>query len=427
MLKGKLLPPLLGLLLLAGCQTIPPHEEAPPVELAKPQKPLAERWRQISTDPGVLEDLLSRLGGKALRNQVRGGVAAATGPRVALARLNRAKAHAREARAIVSAQLGYRRAGGVALNTGWEQDLWKRLKGVAGEPGSVVVEISDADLLGAHRSLAAQISKAWFYARGVRLLRQRAEEIHELQLQLLEREQTSTQLELGNRADLMAIRKELARADTRAKQLKRAEILAHKALVALTGNSRPSALLQKAAVSPVPGDLTLALLMGRPDVNRGANRLVEVEVIGNELDRLLPDVVLTAKGGRITRALSDWTELKPASVAKRLNLESLDRDQAEAIEEFSELLLSALMEVRAMLKDGRQLQGQRSNLKAKEQEARRIVNRLRALYSARRADLTEIIEAQQVLAEIAGKLAYVQNRVFGQRLDTYLAFGGAGF
>ena len=426
MLKGKLLLPLLGLLFLAGCQTTPPAEEAPPVEPVEPRKPLEQRWKESSAAPGTLDGLVSRINGKALRKRVRAGVVSLDGPGVALARLNRAGSHTREARAIVAVQFGYRRAGGVALNTSWEQELWKRLKGLGGKSAPTAVEISDADLRGAHRSLAAQIAKAWFYEKGIRQLRQRSEEILELQEQLLEREQTSTRLERGNRADLMAIRKELARADARVKQLKRAEALAHKALVALTGNSRVS-VEPKASVSPLPGGLPLSLLMERPDLNRDAHRLAEAGVIDGDFDGLLPDVALTAKGGRITRGLAEWSRLKAAVVADRLDLEGRGEDQVEAIERFSQRLVAALKEIRAMLMDGGHLVGQRSSLMEKEQEARRIVNRLRARYSARRADLTEIIEAQQVLAEIAGKLAYVQNRVFGQRLDAYLAFGGAGF
>lgn len=426
MLRGKLLLPLFALLYLAGCQTTPPGDETAPAEPPRPEKSLDQRWQESIGDPQLLESLLGRIQGATLRKRVRNAVASARNPGVAVNRLNKAGSHARQARAIVAELYGYRRAGGVALNTIWERDLWKRLKEQSARSGAPVKEVSDTDIAGAQRSLAAQVAKAWFYEKGVQKLRQRAEEIHELQKQLLEREQTSKRLERGNHGDLMAIRKELARADARVKQLKRAEALAHKALVALTGDSRVS-VSQKGSVTPVPGGLPLSLLINRPDVSRAARGLADAGLIDEDFDMLLPDTLLTAKGGRASRALSEWSRMKPEAMADRLDLESRDGSQAAAVEHFSRVLRAALKEVGAMLRDGRQLVGQRSSLQGKEQEARRIVNRFRARYSARRADLTDIIEAQQVLAEIAGKLAYVQNRVFGQRLDAYLALGGAGF
>ena len=50
MLKGKLLLPLLGVLLLAGCQTSPPKPEAQPVEKPRPvQRSLEQRWQDSAS------------------------------------------------------------------------------------------------------------------------------------------------------------------------------------------------------------------------------------------------------------------------------------------------------------------------------------------------------------------------------------------
>ncbi|RTZ76971.1 MAG: hypothetical protein DSZ01_07475 [Gammaproteobacteria bacterium] len=426
-LKGKLLLPLLGALLLVGCQTSPPKPEAQVVEKPRPvQRSLEQRWQDSANRKQELESLISRLQGAELRKHARKGAASPATLEKTLARLEQARRYTRQARDIVSALYGYRKAGGAAFETRWEQALWKRLGSSSKSADSTPSEVNELDLLAARRSLAAQIAKAWFYEKGVRQLRQRADEVRDLYQQVLDRHRTSKQLERGNHDGLLATRKELARVDGRARQLQRAERLAHKALVVLTGN-KGIRVEQKASVKPVPGGLPMPLLANRPDVYRSASALVEGGAISGEPAQLLPELPLTSKGGRPTRTLSRWSRYKPEKLQEALNLPSGMEVQGEELEAFLETLVHALREVRGFLHVGRQLLGQRSNLQSAQQEARRQVNKLRARYSARRADLTDILKAQIELAEIAGKLAYVQNRVFGQRLDSYLALGGSGF
>lgn len=425
MLKGRVLFPLLGML-LAGCQTTPPKEtqpvEAPPVV----QPPLDQRWQDSASAPAVLDDLLSRLQGAGLRKSARKGATSTAGLGQILGRLESAAGYTRQAREIVSRLYGYRKAGGAVPETRWERELWKRLRGYRDSSQQAAPEVSDQDLVGARRSLAAQIAKAWFYEKGVRQLRQRSIEVRDLYQQVLERHRTSKQLERGDHDVLLATRKELARADARAKQLKKAEKLAHRALVILTGN-RGTRVESSSSVKPLPAGLSMHLLAERPDVHRAAGELLAAGVVAFEPFELLPEIPLTAKGGRATRELNRWSRYKPERIAEELGLDLQAEEKGAVAEAFSRVLLEALGEVRRSLNDGRKLVGQRSGLQSALQETRRRVNKLRARYSARRADLTDILQAQIELAEIAGKLSYVQSRVFGQRLDSYLALGGAGF
>jgi outer membrane protein TolC len=274
--------------------------------------------------------------------------------------------------------------------------------------------------------LSQKIAKAWFYEQGLRQLRQRANEVKALYEQVLERHQTSKRLERGDQDVLLATRKELARADARVKQLKRAEKLAHKALVVLTGNKGIKVEL-RSSVKPLPAALSMRLLAGRTDVYRAAEELLTVVVLAKGPPELLPEIPLTAKGGRATRQLNRWSRYKVERIRKELGLALGEEDQNAAAEAFSRVLLQALRELRRSLNDGGKLVGQRTRLQSAQQKTRRRVNKLRARYSARRADLTDILQAQIEFAEIAGKLAYVQSRVFGQRLDSYLTLGGGGF
>ena len=426
MSKGKLLLPLLGVLLLPGCQTSPPKGAQPAEPPKVVQLSLEQRWQASADAPRALDSLLSRMLGSELRNNVRKGATTPAAFRRVLDRMESAAGYTRRAREIVAKLYGYRKAGGVALNTSWEGELWKRLRTHHDSSQLPAPDVSDQDLLSARRSLAAQIAKAWFYEKGVHQLRQRSIEVQELYQQVLERHQTSKQLERGNHDVLLATRKELARADARAKQLKKAENLAHKALMILTGN-RGIRVDQKSSMMQLPAGLSLQLLVERPDVYRNAENLVESGSVDTDLARLLSDVPLTAKGGRASRELNKWSRYTSEQLWKELGLFPESEAQKAVLEVFSGTLLSALKEVRRFLASGRKLMGQRSDLQSRQPGTRRQVNKLRARYSARRADLTDILKAQIELAEITGKLSYVQNRVFGQRLDSYLACGGAGF
>ena len=427
MLKGKLLLPLLGALLLAGCQTSPTKPDVQPVEEPRPvQRSLEQRWQDSAGKAQQLESLLSRMQGAELRKQVRQGTTSSATLEQVLVRLERARRYTRQARDIVSRLYGYRKAGGAVFETRWEQELWQRLRSAGKGADSAAPIVDDIDLLAARRSLAAQIAKAWFYEKGVQQLRQRSNEVRDLYQQVLDRHQTSKQLERGDHDVLLATRKELARVDSRARQLQKAENLAHKALVVLTGN-RGIRVDQQSSIRPVPGGLPMRLLANRPDVHRSASALVASGAVDVEAAELLPELPLTSKGGRPTRNLNRWSKYKPAKLQEALGLQPRSEAQKVELEAFSRTLLHALQEVRGFLNVGRQLLGQRSNLQAAQQETRRQVNKLRARYSARRADLTDILKAQIDLAEIAGRLAYVQNRALGQRLDSYLAMGGSGF
>ena len=322
MLKGKLLLPLLGALLLVGCQTSPPKPEAQVVEKPRPvQRSLEQRWQDSANRKQELESLISRLQGAELRKHARKGAASPATLEKTLARLEQARRYTRQARDIVSALYGYRKAGGAAFETRWEQALWKRLGSSSKSADSTPSEVNELDLLAARRSLAAQIAKAWFYEKGVRQLRQRADEVRDLYQQVLDRHRTSKQLERGNHDGLLATRKELARVDGRARQLQRAERLAHKALVVLTGN-KGIRVEQKASVKPVPGGLPMRLLANRPDVYRSAFALVEGGAVAAEPAQLLPELPLTSKGGRPTRTLSRWSRYKPEKLQEALNLPS---------------------------------------------------------------------------------------------------------
>lgn len=406
----------------------PAPVEAPPP--APPQYPLDQRWKSRFGDSAAIAGLLSRIRGKALRKRVREGTGSADSMKTAVFRLATGRAYTNQARVQMSAVYGYRRAGGVSFETRWERDLWKRLTVHQDKGKQVVGAISDADLAGAQRSLAGQIAKAWFYLRGIRAHKARAREIRVLYEQILSRRQTENKLDRTDRESVMATRKQLARADAQFKQLARAEALAGKALAALTGGHSTRTDLAGTSVKPLPGDLASSVLHHRPDLARAGSELAEAwgsEIPGQVV--ALPELILTTGGDRSSAGLKRWVKLKPPAVMEQLRVESsaANKDQREALTRFAETLLAALKEVDASLKSTRQLLVQRSNQEAERQKYRRATNNLRARYSARRADLADILNEQIRLAEAEGKLAYVQNRIFGQRLDSYLALGGSGF
>ena len=416
MLRVKLLLVLFVLSMLAGCDSALRRagEVAPGEGAEVVRQSLETRWRQSLTDLD-LKKILSRFQGAGLRRTVRRAATTPLSLQQVIARLGAARKHAREARTIVAELYGYRRAGGIQLDAE-EEALWARLAGNRRGEGEKLGRVEDLDLVRARQSLAVQAGKAWFYLQGVHQLYLRAVETRELRRQMVERHRTSSRLERGEKDRVMVARKDLARADARAKQLERAQKLAFDALFRISGETTLSE--ETGAVLPVPEGVPLAQLAQRSDLIRVIMGLEEAG-----LSPSWPGLELTTRGERGSRGLSGLVRLEAPALVERLGISPTTVSQEKAAREFAEGLHVVLLSVKRNLHRIRQLLTQQHRLESELQQARRKVNRLRARYSARRARLLEILEAQAVLTGIAGRAAYVEHRVQEQRLGAHFALG----
>lgn len=399
--------------LLVACETTR-HKpvEAPPAPEPEPQLPLETRWQQSRSLLPNPDPLSSRLQGRSLVKAVSRAARTEKPLKQVLARLQSARARAREARAIVGELLGYRKAGGVQLGRE-ERQLWKRLsEAEAGKP----VEIQDFELVRARQSLAVQAGRAWFQLQAIHRLYRQADSARMLREQIVERHQTGNRLERTDRQKVLDARKDLARADTRLKQLKRAERLAAKALTSLLGRSVvPSDT--EGGVKQLPA-AQLQQLAGRSDL-----RLAREALVSAGLPFSWPAVRLTTGHEGITNAFYRLSRLDSAGLRRELGLQPVTETRSEAVEVLLTRLHAALAEARTAVYRIRQLRDQAGKLQKSLQESRRKVNRLRARYSARRADLLEILQAQVRMTDLAARHGYVERRLQDQRLRAGFALG----
>ncbi len=409
---------LLPLLLLAGCQTTPTREPSPATapETAPAPQPLEVLWQASaeSSRPQV-EAFLDRLRGRPLRRAVQAAAFTGGGLDQVHRRLESARAHSRRARAVLAELYGYRRAGGVFFGDE-EKVLWQRLETLVSEGAAVVPDRVRPELERARLSLAVQAARAWFHHQGVKRLRQGAAESVALHRQVVERRQTASRLEGSGREPVLQARKELARAESRLKRLQTAERHAARALGLLTGVK--DTLRDGSAVRSLPAGVGVSALAGRADLARLLERLS-----ASGLQPVWPGEALVGPGETVTRALARLARLEGADLLARLGLEPVTPAQQEAAGALAETLHRALARLRGLLYGIHRLRGQLKKLRAEEQAARRAVNRLRARYSARRADLLEILSAQIRAVDISARAGYVERRIHDQRAAAWLALG----
>jgi len=401
------------LLLLGGCESVSRkgEEHAAPVRAEPVVQPLHVRWRE-SAAALSLDVLLSRFHGATLKRLLR-KMAASPLPLPKLERrLASAGATARRARKIVAGLFGYRQEGGVRLSHE-ERRLWRRLAAVArGKKDSSAVD--STDLVRARHSLVAQTAKAWFHLQGIRQLRRRAQEMRDLHEQIVARLQINSRLERGGRDGVLAARKELARADSREKQLYRAERLAREALRQLAGSTLKETPPDADGVSQLPAALPLERLAQRSDLHGTLLRLQQ-----QKLKPVWPKVALTTKHGRASAELSRLERLAEKALLERFSLHPATEPQRVAAKAFAATLRVVLREVKGALVGVRRLEAQRKELRQRLRRARKEVNRLRARYSARRARLLEILQAQLRLTDIAARSAYVDRRLQDQKVTAH--------
>ncbi len=404
---------LLVLLFTAGCQTTQEREVPAPSPVAEPERlPLEAHW-QASAGTSAVDAFVAQLRGEALRRAVL-RAAATDSLEKAYARLTSAQSASRQARAVLSELYGYRRAGGVLLGEE-EKFLWRRLQERlnAGAPltaAEVALEMERARL-----SLAVQAARAWFHHQGIRRLREAVAAEVALRRQVVDRHRTASRLEGRGRERVLAARKELARAESRLKQLQKAEAQAARALMRLTG--RKGAPRDGTAVSALPAGVKLATLAHRADLAAALEPLTDMG-----LEPAWPDLTLVARGEGVSRDLARLARLEPVDLAARLGLDA-EGPQREAVLAFAGRLQGVLRQVRSLLYGIGRLQVQRQKLQTALAEAKRETNRLRARYSARRADLLEILDAQIRATDFGGRAAYVERRLQDQRAVVWMALG----
>ena len=353
-----------------------------------------------------------------------------------LSRLKRSSAEKNSGVAANTATLG------ASLDLSWEVDVWGRLR-YAKRSAAESAAASAEDYAAGRRSLAAQVTKAWFAAVEARLQSKLSDEFvksYQDTLKLVEvRYQAGavTEQDVANaRADLASSRQSATAATTTARS-------AVRSLEVLLGRY-PATELQMAddlqAVPPeIPAGLPADLLTRRADVIAAQTRLAAAfdNAQAAEAARL-PKISLTGSLGYSSDELKNLLDPKNAALTLAGNLtaplwdggklkaqaELAKAQQREALASYRSTALSAFADVENYLENESALATQETQLReaASQYETARHLAETR--YTAGSISLTDVLTIQRQELQAKSSLLTLRNNRLANRVNLHLALGG---
>lgn len=442
-------------LALAACalKTPPERSELAKQALGDAQPPA--QWRGGAGTPGAVADgWLKTLNDPRLDALVDETLARNVDLRIAATRVEQAEASLRIAGSTLYpavnllAREGGKMGGdgsgltGIAINAGWEIDLWGRIRygerAAGGDLGA-----TQADFAYARQSLAALVARSWFVASESALQGQVARDM----LAAAERlaELTRARLRVGN-----ATEQDVALADANVqtyrdslRQLELAREQALRALEMLAGRY-PAATLAAASVLPAlpaaaPTGIPSELLERRPDIV-AAERRVAAAFDRVEEARMarLPRLSLSAGIASIFSSLfvledrdnpsgsfgaSIFAPLFTGGALKS-QVELRTAEQKRAVAEYAATGLKAFNEVESALANEAALGDRYSALSRLVEENERALKYAEIQYRVGKSDQSAVFNAQLRLYGSRAQLVRLQAERLAQRVALHLALGG---
>ena len=443
-------------LLLSACATSPERSEAPVIDL-----PTAWTSQSYNTAPTAW---LADFNSPQLEALVLEALAQSPSLKATAARFAQSVAEARISGADLkpSAGIGLKAArqkintfgpsstGGVifenydlALDLRWEIDLWGRLRDQT-SAAVARVEGYQADLDAARLSLAAQTTKGWL-------------KLIEAQQQLALAEHTAEVYRSNQRAlesrfkhgltegfDLRRIRTQVASAEADALTRQRALDQATRHLEAVLGRY-PAGALDAVSTLPnlpptIPAGLPADLIQRRPDLIAAERQLAATdrELRASKKD-LLPQISLTASGGTSSQAFENlldgdfsvWTLAgnltQPIFQGGRI-LANIDRSAAlrdQAAANYRDSAVRAFLEVETTLAAEQFIRLEQAKLFLAAKEATATEALAWDRYRNGTGDFLSALDATRTADAARSRLLGVANLFLQNRVDLYLALGGA--
>lgn len=332
---------------------------------------------------------------------------------------------------------------GLGADISWEVDLWNRLSSRA-KAATLDFEVTEAEWRAAQLSLAASVARSWFNLAEA-----------QLQLNLVERR-------LSNLSDNLATIEEdfklglrealdvyLARADVAGEQARiasRRSALydARRTLEVLLGHYPEGAINSveelKPLTSPIPGGLPSDLLKRRPDLiahqkqlaatdqraaAAHADRFPRLTLTGNvgtgsdELHQLIrSDYLVWSIFSGLSAPLFDSGRLEAEEQGARANVTIAEAD-------YNQALLTAFQEVETGLRNEQLLIEQERALKEAAEESIAAENLAFDQYQSGLLDFITVLESQRRSFDAQSSEIVVRNQRLQNRINLYLALGGA--
>lgn len=447
--------PLATALALAGCAlNQPPDPQALRAD-ALPSVKVPEAWVNPGVVPGAVGDnWLATFSDAQLQALVAEAIANNLDLRVAVARVERAAAYARQAGSTIYPQVNAMGTGsfngadaGSAFQYGglfvsWELDLWGRVRAQA-ESGSAQYEATAKDAEFSRQSIAALVAKSWFLAIEARRQYAIAQEMSAAAERIAALARERVRIGRGDEYDVRVAQAGLQGYRDAVLQLQLAEQQAIRAIETLVGRY-PAAALVTAAQFPafpgaVPAGLPSELLERRLDVAAAERRVASAYyLVGEAQAARLPRISLTASLSSVT---SDLVFLKerdnPAwstggnfvapiflGGALQAQVEVRTAEQKAAVADYGRVGARAFSEVENALSAGFSLAQRIPVLEASVAENDRALELAQVRYKVGTVDQRAV--QQQLLTASAARsaLTRAQSERLVQRVNLHLALGG---
>ena len=448
--------PLLAGCLLVGCETPTPIA----TDLAESGLTLPNQWSSADLPARVNDAWLEHFRQPRLTLLVEEAAAGNFALRAAAERVREARARLRlvdaDRRVHVDGSLGASRrgapgAGGsrrtennldARLDLTLELDPWGLL-GNETRAASLDAQASFADYAAARLDLAANVARGWFDAVESALQVRLAEETVRNFADNLEVVEAGFRSGLSAALDVRLERANLAGARARLAARRIDDDKALRSLEVLVGRYPSASLVVGTALSiidgAVPSGLPAELLARRPDVRAAGLRLAASdERLNAALKNRLPRISLSASGGLSSaelRNLLDFDALLWSLVsdltAPLLRGGALDAERAvaaardhQALADYAQVVLSALVEVETALTAEGLLVEQEAALRIAEKESTEAEQLALDRYRSGLTDIVTWLEARQRAFDARSSLIAVNNRRLQNRIGLYRALGG---
>jgi multidrug efflux system outer membrane protein len=330
----------------------------------------------------------------------------------------------------------------VFAQVAWELDIWGRVR--SERAGAIAAYQATAlDYAFARQSLAARTAHTWYLAietrRFVDLSRQSVQ-IFTALLDLAKARYTAGKTSTLDVAEATAVlseaQAELARTEGLDSEVRRTlEVLAGRYPSAELEVAQNYALLP----APVAAGLPTSLLERRPDILAAESQVVAAfRALNSARLALLPTIVLTTEGGRMSNRVLDILKLNPYLIAAgfglfqpifeggalRTQIKIESARQEKAIANYASVVLNAFREVEVALNNEQVLAAQlryQNDALANRVEAVRIAT---ARYRAGALSLQHVLQLQADQLATEAVIVKLRDAQLANRVTLHLALGG---
>ncbi len=446
-----------GLLVSAtGCRVKNPPDAVAIKDQALPTVEIPAQWTAAGAAAGLVGgNWLAAFSDQQLTAAVAEAIAHNADLRVAVARVEQARLHAKLAGAKLYPSADFLARGGgemsgdnsglqgVALSMTWELDLWARVRYGRAAAGADAASVL-ADFEYARQSLAALVAKSWFLAIEASLQAEVARATIRDTEELVRLAEARSRIGVGNEEEVFVARASVGGYRDSLRQLELAREQAIRALELLLGRYPAAA----AVVSPqlpnqpgaLPGGLPSELLERRPDVRAAERRIAAAFYrVGEAKAARLPAIALTGSVNSISSDLFVLADRDNPAWSLGVNLlapifrggalktqvEIRTAEQKQAIAAFAVVGQRAFGEVENALAAEIAAREREQILTQTLADSRRALEIVQTQFKVGSTDLRFVTQRQLALNASQSAVIRVQTEQRVQRVNVHLALGGS--